>query len=290
MNGTETIADADPIRTLPLMTATLIGYARHPTDRQVPSGCPRHRRSASGTRRETGPRPDALRPGRSHGQDVLQYPRHLRGVRGRSHPDAHPRGHGHRPRQGQMAGQAAQTVRPIAVETLPHACHRRVFHQRSRRVLLRIKTNRLSHTQPTPFPLSYDSAPYRNRPTERHPAQHVAHRPQVQAPPQSPSHDLTQQFEWLQLWMLVKGALAVSMSPGHTVLHSGQRWQAHAPSERSCAPAASVFPCENSDCRTRYSHWRSWLSWRWGSPLRRRWPFHPLVQSRPFRRRANPTP
>jgi len=47
---------------------------------------PRHRRPASGTRREAGPRPGAPRPGRSHGKDVLQYPRHLRRVRGRPHP------------------------------------------------------------------------------------------------------------------------------------------------------------------------------------------------------------
>ena len=52
------------------------------------------------TGRETGPRPGALRPGRSDGKAVLQYPRHLRRVRSRSHPHAHPRGHGHRPRQG----------------------------------------------------------------------------------------------------------------------------------------------------------------------------------------------
>ena len=143
-----------PIRTLPPMTATLIGYARCSTDRQDPAaqrqallelgvaedriytdhgltgatrarpgprrrarrrhagraetrpagkvrlGCTRHRRSASGTRRETSPRPGALRPGRSDGKAVLQYPRHLRRVRSRSHPHAHPRGHGHRPRQG----------------------------------------------------------------------------------------------------------------------------------------------------------------------------------------------
>ena len=34
MNGTETIAEPDPIPTLPPMTATLIGYARCSTDRQ----------------------------------------------------------------------------------------------------------------------------------------------------------------------------------------------------------------------------------------------------------------
>ena len=70
--------------------------------------CPRHRRSASGTRRETGPRPGALRPGRSDGKDVLQYPRHLRRVRSRSHPYAHPRGHGHRPRQGELPGKQSK--------------------------------------------------------------------------------------------------------------------------------------------------------------------------------------
>ena len=68
------------------------------------------------------------------------------------------------PSQREIARQAAQTVRPTAAGTLPHACHRRVFHQRSRRTLLRLKTNRLSHTQPAPFPLAYDPAPYRNRP------------------------------------------------------------------------------------------------------------------------------
>ena len=128
MNGTETIAEAGPYPYTSPMTATLIGYARCSTDRQDlddprptrprpgprrrarrrhagraetrPAGkvrprCARHRRSASGTRRETGPRPGALRPGRSDGKAVLQYPRHLRRVRSRSHPHAHPRGHGH---------------------------------------------------------------------------------------------------------------------------------------------------------------------------------------------------
>ena len=203
----------DPIRTLPPMTATLIGYARCSTDRQdlaaqrqtllelgfaedriytdhgltgsprprpgprrrarrrhagraetrppgkVRPGCARHRRSASGTRRDTGSRTGALRPGRFHGKDVLQHSRHLRRVRSRSHPHAHPRGHGHRPRQGEIARQAAQTVRPTAAGTPPDACHRRVFHQRSRRAVLRLKTTRLSHTQPAPFPLSVRSCP-----------------------------------------------------------------------------------------------------------------------------------
>ena len=34
--------------------------------------------------------------------------------------------------KGEIARQAAQTLRPTAAGTLPHACHRRVFHQRSR--------------------------------------------------------------------------------------------------------------------------------------------------------------
>ena len=55
---------------------------------QVRPGCTRHRRPASGTRRGPGPRPGALRPGRSHGKDVLQYPRRLRRVRSRSHKHA----------------------------------------------------------------------------------------------------------------------------------------------------------------------------------------------------------
>ena len=67
--------------------------------------CARHRRSASGTGRETGPRTGALRPGRSHGKAVLQYPRHLRRVRSRPHPHAHPRGYGHRPHQGKLRGK-----------------------------------------------------------------------------------------------------------------------------------------------------------------------------------------
>ena len=91
-------------------------------------------------------------------------PRHLRRIRSRSHPHACRRGYGHSPRQGKIARQAAQTVRQTAAGTLPHACQGRVFHQRSRRFPLRLKTNRLSYTQPAPFPLAYDRALYRNRP------------------------------------------------------------------------------------------------------------------------------
>jgi DNA invertase Pin-like site-specific DNA recombinase len=42
-------------------------------------------------------------PGRPDGQDALQHPGHLRRVRGRPAADAHPRGHGRRPREGQVA-------------------------------------------------------------------------------------------------------------------------------------------------------------------------------------------
>ena len=122
------------------------------------------RRSASGTRRKTGPRPGTLRPGRSDGEDVPQYPRHLRRVRSRSHPHTHPRGYGHRPRQRGIARQATQTVLQTEAGTLPHARHWRVIHQRSRRALLRLTTNLPSYTQPAPFPLAYDPAPYWNRP------------------------------------------------------------------------------------------------------------------------------
>ena len=69
---------------------------------QVRPRCARHRRSASGTRRETGPRPGALRPGRSHGQAVLQYPRR---VRSRSHPHAHPRGMAIARARGKLRGK-----------------------------------------------------------------------------------------------------------------------------------------------------------------------------------------
>ena len=67
-------------------------------------------------------------------------------------------------RQGDIARQAAQTVRRTAAATLPHECHGHVFHQRSHQALLSLKTNRPSHTRSVSFPLAYDPAPYRNRP------------------------------------------------------------------------------------------------------------------------------
>ena len=97
-----------------------------------------------------------------------RFPRLCRLKCVKSSPHAHPQGHRHSPRQGEIARQAAQAVRRTAAGTLPHACHGRVFHQRSRRALLSLKTNRLPHTQPVPFPLAYDPAPYRNRPEIRH--------------------------------------------------------------------------------------------------------------------------
>ena len=42
MRGTETIADAGPYPYTSLMTATLIGYARCPTDRQQRELCRAH--------------------------------------------------------------------------------------------------------------------------------------------------------------------------------------------------------------------------------------------------------
>ena len=117
------------------------------------------RRSASGTRRETGPRPGALRPGRSDGKDVPQHPRHLRRVRSRSHPHAAPARVWPSPALGGNCAASNANCPQTAAGTLQHACHGRVFHQRSRRVLLSLKINRLSYTQPAPYPLAYDPAP-----------------------------------------------------------------------------------------------------------------------------------
>ena len=215
----------DPIRTLPPMTATLIGYARCSTDRQDPAA-QRQERLALGVVEDriytdhgltgtTRARPGldqtlaAVRQG-----DTLVVPKLDRLAR--SVPDARAIADRLRERgvklalgralydpgdpmgklffnilatfaefeadlirmrtregmaiapPGEIARQAAQTVRPTAAGTPPQACHRRVFHQRSRRTLLRLQTNRLSHTQPTPFPLAYDPAPYRNRPAYDH--------------------------------------------------------------------------------------------------------------------------
>ena len=120
MHGTETIAEAGPYPYTSPMTATLIGYARCSTDRQDPAA-QRQALLALGvvedriytdhglagtTRARPGPRPGALRPGRSHGKAVLQYPRHLRRVQSRSHPQAHSRGHGHRPARGNCAASS----------------------------------------------------------------------------------------------------------------------------------------------------------------------------------------
>ena len=70
--------------------------------------------------------------------------------------------------KGKLRGKQPKLSDRKGAGTLPHACHGRVFHQRSRRALLSLKTNRLPHTQPAPFPLAYDPAPYRNRPEIRH--------------------------------------------------------------------------------------------------------------------------
>ena len=110
----------------------------------------------SATRRETRPRPDALRPGSipwercssiSPPPSPSSKPISSACAPARAWPSPAPRGNC----AALVApGGAAQTVRPTAAGTLPHACHRRVFHQRSRRARLRLKTNRLSHAQPVP--------------------------------------------------------------------------------------------------------------------------------------------
>ena len=140
------------------------GRAQTRPPRQVRPGCPSHRRPALGTRRETGPRPHALGPGRSHGQDVLQYPRHLRRVRSRSHPPAHPRGHGHRPRQGKLRGKQPK----LSDRQQWELCRMHVTGEYSISDLAEIFTV----SRPTVYrtlnrrhsPLAYNSAPYRNRP------------------------------------------------------------------------------------------------------------------------------
>ena len=84
MNGAVTIAQAGPFtihfphdgnthRIRPLFHR-LAGPSR---PMPGPLGTRSHR-SASDTRCESSPEPDALRSQRSHGEDVLQYPRHLR--------------------------------------------------------------------------------------------------------------------------------------------------------------------------------------------------------------------
>ena len=61
------------------------------------------------------------------------------------HPSAHPRRHGHGPRQGEAAGQATQALGQTAHRAVADARHRRVLDQRSGRTLLRLSPNRLPH-------------------------------------------------------------------------------------------------------------------------------------------------
>ena len=131
-------------RTLPAMPETLIGYARCSTDDQdltaqrdrpcelgvaeqriyLDHGLTGTNRARPGLdqalaavregdtlvvpkleRHQALPRRAGLRPHRPHGQDVLQHPRHLRRIRSRPAPDAHPRRHGRG--QGERANFAA---------------------------------------------------------------------------------------------------------------------------------------------------------------------------------------
>ncbi len=182
MNGTETIAEAGPYSyTSPHdgnahMTATLIGYARCSTDRQGPAaqrqallelGIVEDRiytdHGLTGTTRTRPGLDQALYdPGDPMGKLFF----HILATFAEFEADLIRM----RTREGMAIARArgkcaaSRPNCPTAAGTLPHACHRRVFHPRSRRTLLRLKTNRLSHTQPTPFPLAYDPAPYRNRP------------------------------------------------------------------------------------------------------------------------------
>ena len=64
-------SSADPRRRAPRRHA---GRAETRPAGKVRPGCPRHRRSASGTRRETGSWPGALRPGRSHKKLLFNIP------------------------------------------------------------------------------------------------------------------------------------------------------------------------------------------------------------------------
>ena len=122
----------DPIRTIFLMTATLIGYARCSTDRQDLATQQQAilEFGVAGDRIYTG---DGLtgttcaRPGLDLALaavlegDTLAVPKLDRLAR--SVPDA---------RQGKIARQAAQPEGQKAAGTLPHAPYGRVLHQRER--------------------------------------------------------------------------------------------------------------------------------------------------------------
>ena len=73
----------------------------------------------------------------------------------RSFPDARAREKLHDKRPKLSVGRQRELCRMQATGE--------VYNQRFSRTVLRLKTNHQRHTQPTPFPLAYDSAPYRNR-------------------------------------------------------------------------------------------------------------------------------
>src|SRR3954464_7882900 len=62
-------------------------------------------------------------PADPYGQNVLQHPGHLRRVRGRPDPAAHPRGHGGRACTGKAERETAEAVRTAAKGTAPDARH-----------------------------------------------------------------------------------------------------------------------------------------------------------------------
>src|SRR3954453_4259396 len=93
-------------------------------------------------------RSERLRPGRPYGQNVLQHPGHLRRVRGRPDPAAHPRGHGGRACTGKAERETAEAVRTAAKGTAPDARHGRLLDQRSCRAVFSVTTNRLPGAGP----------------------------------------------------------------------------------------------------------------------------------------------
>ncbi len=115
------------------------------TARVCPGGA-RHRRPASGPMRETGSRPDALRPGRSDGKMFFnsldafsEFGADLIRTRSRE-------GMAIARARGKFRGKQPKLSNRQPAGTLPHPCHPRVFHQRSRRAILRLITNHQSNT------------------------------------------------------------------------------------------------------------------------------------------------
>src|SRR5664279_3282346 len=122
----------------------LRGAETRPTG-QVGPGRADDRRRPRRTRDQTVAGRADLRPDRPDGQDVLQHPGHLRRVRGRPAPDAHPRRHGRRSGQRSTEGPTTQTDTEAADRTAPHARHRRLLRHRPGRTVQRVPTDRVSN-------------------------------------------------------------------------------------------------------------------------------------------------